>query len=147
MAHRLGRAPAEDPLRLVERLLPALDAALKLGRRALRRLLLPELVVLELVKLALDGRQRRGPVAAQVVQAQQAPVRAVVPRNGRAAAGIGNWDSYAAEQPGYEEQVYFMDLLPDANGNTQYVSQGRVREISSGGPSKSTQFRGAPARR
>ena len=35
----------------------------------------------------------------------------------------------------------------DANGNMQYISQGRVREISSGGPSKNTQFRSTPAPR
>ena len=45
--------------------------------------------------------------------------KAVAPRNARAAEGIGTWDSYAAEQIGYEEQVYFLDLLADADGSTQ----------------------------
>ena len=47
-----------------------------------------------------------------------APVKTVVPRNDRAAEGIRNWPSYAAEQPGFEEQVYFLDLLGDSQGDT-----------------------------
>lgn len=46
------------------------------------------------------------------------PLKTVVPRNARAAAGIGHWNSYAAESPGFEEQVYFCDLLTDADGQT-----------------------------
>jgi hypothetical protein len=48
-----------------------------------------------------------------------APVGELVPRNDHAATGISNWNSYSAETPGYEEQVYFANLLADANGNTQ----------------------------
>jgi hypothetical protein len=47
-----------------------------------------------------------------------APVKTLVPRNRRAAGGIGSWDSYAAEQPGFEEQVYFFDLHADTGGDT-----------------------------
>lgn len=49
------------------------------------------------------------------------PVKAVVPRNARAAEGIGNWNSYAAEQPGFEEQVYFADLHADDAGQTRVL--------------------------
>ena len=36
-----------------------------------------------------------------------APVKTIVPRNARAAEGIANWESYAAPQAGFTEQVYF----------------------------------------
>lgn len=48
-----------------------------------------------------------------------APLKTVVPRTEHAAAGIRNWESYAAPQTGFEEQVYFMELLGDDAGNTQ----------------------------
>ena len=47
-----------------------------------------------------------------------APIKAVVPRNAHAAAGVGTWSSYAAEQAGFEEQVYFLDLLSESSGAT-----------------------------
>jgi hypothetical protein len=50
-----------------------------------------------------------------------APVKTVVPRNPRAAEGIASWDSYAAEQPGYAEQVYFLELAADTNRRTQVL--------------------------
>ena len=48
-----------------------------------------------------------------------APLKTVVPRNAHAASGIGGWQNYAAPEPGYEEQVYFMELLADDAGNTR----------------------------
>ena len=48
-----------------------------------------------------------------------APLKTVVPRNAHAASGIKTWDSYAAEEPGFEEQVYFLQLLADKNGATR----------------------------
>jgi hypothetical protein len=48
-----------------------------------------------------------------------APIKTVVPRNAHAAEGIARWDSYEAPQPGFEEQVYFFELLADAEGQTQ----------------------------
>jgi hypothetical protein len=48
-----------------------------------------------------------------------APIKTLVPRNEHAASGIANWDSYEAPQPGFEEQVYFLELLGDYNGATQ----------------------------
>ena len=47
------------------------------------------------------------------------PAKTIVPRNEHAAEGIAAWDSYLAEQPGFEEQVYFFDLFADDDGNTQ----------------------------
>ena len=48
-----------------------------------------------------------------------APIKTIVPRNARAAEGIGNWSSYEAPQPGFEEQVYFFELLAGNDGGTQ----------------------------
>lgn len=48
-----------------------------------------------------------------------APIKTVVPRNARAAEGIAAWDSYEAPQPGFAEQVYFFELLADAQQRTQ----------------------------
>lgn len=48
-----------------------------------------------------------------------APIKTLVPRNDHAASGIANWDNYEAPQPGFEEQVYFLELLGDALGDTQ----------------------------
>lgn len=42
-----------------------------------------------------------------------APLKTVVPRNDHAAAGMPTFDSYAAPEAGFEEQVYFMQLLAD----------------------------------
>jgi len=47
------------------------------------------------------------------------PVAELVPRNAHAASGIDSWDSYLAETPGYDEQVYFAKLHADADGQTQ----------------------------
>lgn len=47
-----------------------------------------------------------------------APIREVVPRNDHAASGIDNWNSYAAEIPGYEEQVYFATCFGNDAGET-----------------------------
>ncbi len=48
-----------------------------------------------------------------------APLKTVVPRNEHAASGIKNWDSYAAETPGFEEQVYLLELVGDSMGRCQ----------------------------
>ncbi len=50
-----------------------------------------------------------------------APVKTLVPRDPRAAEGIRTWDSYANEQAGYSEQVYFFELLADGGGATQVL--------------------------
>ncbi|MBP86282.1 MAG: DUF4432 domain-containing protein [Planctomycetaceae bacterium] len=48
-----------------------------------------------------------------------APIKTIVPRNAHAAEGLKSWESYEAPQPGFEEQVYFFELLADADGQTQ----------------------------
>jgi hypothetical protein len=48
-----------------------------------------------------------------------APIKTIVPRNAHAASEIENWASYGAEEPGFEEQVYFLELLGDDDGNTE----------------------------
>jgi len=47
-----------------------------------------------------------------------APLKTVVPRNDHAAAGIKQWNSYAAPEAGFEEQVYFIHLLGDDKQDT-----------------------------
>jgi galactose mutarotase-like enzyme len=54
---------------------------------------------------------------AQVV----APIKTVMPRDPRAAQGIGTWESYPNEEAGYAEQVYFFELLADSSGMTQVL--------------------------
>jgi galactose mutarotase-like enzyme len=50
-----------------------------------------------------------------------APVKAIVPRDPRAADGIETWDSYAAESHYFAEQVYFFELLADGEGRTHVL--------------------------
>lgn len=50
-----------------------------------------------------------------------APIKQLVPRNAHAAEGLKTWDSYAAEQAGFEEQVYFCELAADDGGDTQVL--------------------------
>lgn len=38
------------------------------------------------------------------------PARTIVPRDARAVEGLGHWDTYAAPEPGFAEQVYFSEL-------------------------------------
>jgi hypothetical protein len=47
------------------------------------------------------------------------PASEIVPRNDHAASGVSNWNSYTAETPGYEEQVYFAKLQASANGDSR----------------------------
>ena len=48
-----------------------------------------------------------------------APMKEVVPRNEHAAKSIDGWENYPAPQAGIEEQVYFMKLFGDKDGNTE----------------------------
>jgi galactose mutarotase-like enzyme len=50
-----------------------------------------------------------------------APVKAIVPRDARAAEGISTWDSYPNEQAGFSEQVYFFELLAGGDDMTQVL--------------------------
>jgi hypothetical protein len=47
------------------------------------------------------------------------PFKTVVPRNDHAAASVKSWDSYQAAEPGFQEQVYFTDLLAGDDGRTR----------------------------
>lgn len=46
------------------------------------------------------------------------PAKLVVPRDGRAAEGIGTWPTYLEPTPGYAEQAYFFELRSDDSGRT-----------------------------
>lgn len=48
-----------------------------------------------------------------------APVKTVVPRNDHAAQSIDGWQNYAGPTPGFEEQVYFLEMAGDDDGNTR----------------------------
>jgi len=52
-----------------------------------------------------------------------APLREMAPRDARAAEGIATWDTYAGPTSGFAEQVYFFDLLPDAQGRALAMLQ------------------------
>lgn len=54
---------------------------------------------------------------AQVVAA----VKKVVPRNDHAAGSVEQWSRYPAPTPGVEEQVYFLDLIPDSDGRASVM--------------------------
>jgi len=49
------------------------------------------------------------------------PAKVIVPRNDHAATNIASWSNYSAPQPGFEEQVYFFEVLGDENGQTQIL--------------------------
>ncbi len=50
-----------------------------------------------------------------------APVKAIVPRDARAAEGITSWGSYPPPQAGFTEQVYFFQMAADADGKTRVL--------------------------
>lgn len=50
-----------------------------------------------------------------------APLKTVVPRNDHAATSMEGWENYAGPTPGYEEQVYLLEMHGDADGNTKTV--------------------------
>lgn len=50
-----------------------------------------------------------------------APMKTVVPRNDHAASSLDGWEDYSAPTPGYEEQVYFLEVAGDEEGNTKTV--------------------------
>ena len=47
-----------------------------------------------------------------------APVKRLVPRTATAAAESAHWNEYGPGQPGYEERVYFFELLDGEDGRT-----------------------------
>jgi hypothetical protein len=57
-----------------------------------------------------------------------APLARLMPRNARAAEGLSAWDVYAPPVAGYAEQVYFLELLADARGETQSLLANAARD-------------------
>ncbi len=58
-----------------------------------------------------------------------APAKTVVPRNARAAEGIGHFDIYGGSEPGFAEQVYFYDLhAAPGGGRTLAMLRDRAGE-------------------
>lgn len=47
------------------------------------------------------------------------PAKTVVPRNDHAAAAVAQWNNYAAPQAGFEEMVYFFELLGDSKRQSE----------------------------
>ena len=59
-----------------------------------------------------------GPPFLEAGASVHCPARTVVPRNARAAEDIDEFQKYLGPTPGYAEQVYFFDLIPDAQNET-----------------------------
>jgi galactose mutarotase-like enzyme len=57
-----------------------------------------------------------------------APVRRVVPRDAHAAEGIGTWNRYAEGEAGFSEEVYFLELVGDADGNTLVLLRNAAQD-------------------
>lgn len=58
-----------------------------------------------------------------------APIEQLAPRNAHAAVDLDRWDVYAAPQAGFVEQVYFLRLAADADGDSQVLLRGRDRAL------------------
>lgn len=59
-----------------------------------------------------------GPPFLEAGSVVHCPARTVAPRNARAAEDIDSFSRYLGPTPGYAEQVYFFDLIPDAQNET-----------------------------
>lgn len=59
-----------------------------------------------------------------------APVKTLVPRTPRAEQGVANWARFSAPDSGFEEQVYFMELLGDAAGRTQVLLKNAAGNLA-----------------
>lgn len=57
------------------------------------------------------------------------PARSVAPRDSRAAEGIDAYNRYLAPTPGYAEQVYFFDLIPDAQNETLALLRNAAGDV------------------
>ena len=57
-----------------------------------------------------------------------APVAMMSPRTPIAEQGVANWSRYAAPKAGFEEQVYFMQLLGDENSQTEVLLKNAAGE-------------------
>jgi galactose mutarotase-like enzyme len=50
-----------------------------------------------------------------------APTKTLVPRSHRAEEGVAHWSKFSAPEAGFQEQVYCMELLGDAPGQSQVL--------------------------
>ena len=50
-----------------------------------------------------------------------AAIKTLVPRTKRAEEGVDQWSTFSAPEAGFQEQVYFLELLGDADGNSQVL--------------------------
>jgi hypothetical protein len=60
------------------------------------------------------------------------PADRVVPRDAHAAAAIDTWDGYAAAEAGFKEQVYFLKLHANTDGQTQVLLKNRTGSRGAG---------------
>ena len=58
-----------------------------------------------------------------------APVEEVSPRDPRATEGISNWETYNEPELGYAEQVYYLKLLSDQNGQSCVLLKNREETL------------------
>lgn len=70
-------------------------------------------------ELALLYHVNFGPPLLEPGASVVAPVRTLVPQTTQAAEGIASWNTYAAPESGYFEQVFLFELHSDATGQTQ----------------------------
>ena len=59
-----------------------------------------------------------------------APLKTLVPRTLRAEQGIKDWANFSAPESGFEEQVFFMELLGDATGRTQVLLKNAAGNLA-----------------
>jgi hypothetical protein len=57
------------------------------------------------------------------------PARSVAPRDSRASEGIDAYHRFLGPTPGYAEQVYFFDLIPDAQNETAALLRNAAGDI------------------
>jgi Domain of unknown function (DUF4432) len=58
-----------------------------------------------------------------------APIKTLVPRSQRAEEGVEHWSKFSAPEAGFQEQVYCMELLGDAQGQSQVLLQNAAGSL------------------
>jgi hypothetical protein len=56
------------------------------------------------------------------------PVKTLVPRTAHAAEGLADWQTFAGETSGFSEQVYFLELAADDEGQTQALLRSERKD-------------------
>jgi hypothetical protein len=59
-----------------------------------------------------------------------ANVKQIVPRDSRAAEGLEHWDQIGPPEPGFREQVYFLEIEPDQEGWSSVVLAEPERQLA-----------------